>query len=209
MHGFVSGALAGLVVDVCLYPIDTIKTRMQSRKGFMKSGGFSRIYRGLLPVLVGSMPSAGLFFAVYDHLDMPVPIRSALGEIAACLVRVPVDNSKMHQQVGQVGSTLYKGFGLTILRDVPFSVLQFMIYEQLKPYSMTLASMCAGSISALVTTPLDVIRTRMILSNIGFTQAVKQVLSDGAMWHGALPRTIWIGIGGYIFLGVHETLKDM
>lgn len=52
-----AGAVAGLVVDTSLFPIDTIKSRLQSKAGFIKSGGFSHLYRGLQPVLVGSVPN--------------------------------------------------------------------------------------------------------------------------------------------------------
>ncbi|XP_055542849.1 S-adenosylmethionine mitochondrial carrier protein homolog isoform X3 [Wyeomyia smithii] len=36
----ISGGVAGLVVDIVLFPIDTIKTRLQSERGFVRSGGF-------------------------------------------------------------------------------------------------------------------------------------------------------------------------
>lgn len=52
-----AGAAAGLVVDTSLFPIDTIKSRLQSQAGFFKSGGFSNLYRGLVPVLSGSIPN--------------------------------------------------------------------------------------------------------------------------------------------------------
>ena len=35
----ISGAVAGLSVDVALYPIDTLKTRLQSPGGFQAAGG--------------------------------------------------------------------------------------------------------------------------------------------------------------------------
>ena len=36
----VAGGFAGTSVDVALFPIDTLKTRMQSPQGFVKAGGF-------------------------------------------------------------------------------------------------------------------------------------------------------------------------
>ena len=36
----IAGGLAGFVVDVSLFPIDTVKTRLQSKAGFWASGGF-------------------------------------------------------------------------------------------------------------------------------------------------------------------------
>lgn len=55
-----AGATAGLVVDTSLYPVDTIKSRLQSKAGFFKTGGFSNLYRGLPPVLLGSVPNGKL-----------------------------------------------------------------------------------------------------------------------------------------------------
>ena len=52
----VAGGLAGTSVDVMLFPIDTLKTRMQSPQGFLKAGGFRGIYNGLGAAAVGSAP---------------------------------------------------------------------------------------------------------------------------------------------------------
>ena len=35
----IGGGLAGTSVDIALYPLDTIKTRMQASQGFFKAGG--------------------------------------------------------------------------------------------------------------------------------------------------------------------------
>jgi hypothetical protein len=115
-----SGALSGLSVDLLFYPIDTLKTRLQSSKGFLQSGGFSGIYRGIGSVAVGSAPGAACFFVVYESIK-PV-IRDALGEksilgqagghmiaastaeIAACLIRVPTEVIKSRQQTSSYGT---------------------------------------------------------------------------------------------------------
>lgn len=61
-----AGGLAGLAVDVSLFPIDTVKTRLQSPHGFVKSGGFRGIYNGLGSAAAGSIPGAALFFGTYE-----------------------------------------------------------------------------------------------------------------------------------------------
>lgn len=45
-----AGACAGTSVDLALFPLDTIKTRLQSPQGFFKAGGFSGIYNGISAV---------------------------------------------------------------------------------------------------------------------------------------------------------------
>ena len=40
-----AGGAAGFAVDISLFPIDTVKTRLQAKEGFIKSGGFRGLYR--------------------------------------------------------------------------------------------------------------------------------------------------------------------
>lgn len=51
-----SGGAAGLAVDIALFPLDTIKTRLQSKQGFKAAGGFRGVYSGIGPVVLGSAP---------------------------------------------------------------------------------------------------------------------------------------------------------
>ena len=59
---FQSGAAAGMAVDLSLYPLDTIKTRLQSSQGFWKAGGFRSIYSGIGSVVIGSSPGCMYLF---------------------------------------------------------------------------------------------------------------------------------------------------
>ena len=52
-----AGGIAGTTVDIVLFPLDTIKTRLQSKVGFWAAGGFRSIYSGIGPAAVGSAPS--------------------------------------------------------------------------------------------------------------------------------------------------------
>lgn len=162
---FVSGGFAGLVVDVVLFPIDTIKTRLQSEKKFWRAGGFRGIYNGLSPVAAGSVPSAALFFCTYETLKKQLlphanskqkhfvhMSSAAVAEVVACIVRVPVEIAKQRRQVQSsqlrnrsaisilshayqtegVRRGLYRGFGATIMREIPFSFIQYPLWEYLK-----------------------------------------------------------------------------
>ncbi|XP_013196022.2 mitochondrial S-adenosylmethionine carrier protein-like [Amyelois transitella] len=106
-----AGALAGVSVDVALYPLDTLKTRLQSEKGFQKSGGFKGVYRGLLTVAASSMPTTALFFVSYESTKKVVspllPVQYApivhmtaagIGEVLACVIRVPTEIAKQRKQ---------------------------------------------------------------------------------------------------------------
>ena len=44
-------------MDAGLFPLDTLKTRLQSPDGFVKSGGFQGVYSGLGTAVLGSAPT--------------------------------------------------------------------------------------------------------------------------------------------------------
>jgi len=64
-----AGAFAGVAVDVSLFPIDTLKTRIQAPGGFFANGGWRGIYKGIGSVAAGSAPSG--FDSVFNHRLMP------------------------------------------------------------------------------------------------------------------------------------------
>lgn len=199
------GSIAGTSVDLVLFPIDTLKTRMQSADGFWKSGGFRGVYTGISAAAAGSAPGAALFFGTYTLANgelrqlspsTPDPIihmtAASMGEVAACIVRVPTEIVKQRMQAGRYKSAtiavrdivstsgvrgLFRGYMSTLAREIPFALIQFPLYEHLKlryslvverppkPWEAAFAGSVAGAIAAAITTPLDVAKTRIMLSN--------------------------------------------
>ncbi|PKI85553.1 Pet8p [Malassezia vespertilionis] len=255
-----AGAVSGMSVDFLFYPIDTLKTRMQSAQGFWKAGGFAGVYRGMGSVAVGSAPGASIFFTTYESMksflsknwygDRPANsavvhmLSASIAEVSACMVRVPTEVVKSRQQTsvyGRISSVtafrnvvagegvagLYRGFSGTILREIPFTCIQFPLYEYFK-HTMTTpgkrstwwqaagAGSIAGSIAAALTTPLDVIKTRIMLAKMGTSAAevdtricttLRGIVHQGglgALFAGIVPRTLWIGLGGAVFLGTFD-----
>lgn len=233
-------------------------------------------------------------------------IAASAGEIMACIVRVPAEVIKQRTQASHMGLTsswlnfkhiivggvegvkgsakregirgLYRGWNSTIMREIPFTMIQFPLYEWLKrqwgnsatdnitPKSTATTSttsttstsstssitnnnniitsntittagtkaltqnwwdkyipvgfkgavcgMLAGGVAAALTTPLDVIKTRIMLSE-GKTQGIVKIVKDlvkhegwGSLWRGVVPRTCWISCGGAIFLGCYELVHN-
>lgn len=256
----VAGGAAGIAVDVFLFPLDTIKTRLQSPQGFWGAGGFARIYAGLGPAAVGSAPNAGLFFCTYDTVKKQATGRFGLqdspgvhmaaatcGEVTACLVRVPTEIVKQRRQAG-AGDTglgifrstlktegilgLYRGYFTTLAREIPFALIQFPLWEFLKkrlaemtgqssppPWQGSVCGAVSGGISAAVTTPLDVAKTRIMLAKadtseakMGAVGAMRTVFAEKGvpgLFAGVTPRVTWISVGGAVFFGVYEMIKSV
>ena len=76
----VAGALAGLAVDGALFPMDTLKTRLQSPAGFRASGGFANLYRGIGVCLMGSAPCSALFFSTSSTKGLAAPADQCASE---------------------------------------------------------------------------------------------------------------------------------
>lgn len=275
-HALLAGGVAGTTVDLTLFPLDTLKTRLQSSEGFFASGGFRGIYRGVGSAALGSAPGAAFFFCTYEATKSALAgarrralgdtttegrrdggggavdhmLAASLGEVAACAVRVPTEVVKQRAQAGQHGGSslsslrailgrraqvglpgvwreLYRGWGITILREVPFTVIQFPLWEALKSYSRgrragggaqqadvsagesALYGSVSGGVAAAVTTPLDVLKTRVMLSSE--RQRVWDVVTGILRQHGVRPffagigpRVMWISIGGAVFLGSYQ-----
>ncbi|XP_019880102.1 S-adenosylmethionine mitochondrial carrier protein [Aethina tumida] len=276
------GGTAGFFVDMALFPLDTLKTRLQSPQGFKKAGGFRGIYKGVGPQAIGSSPQAASFFLTYEALKFyiePYTSKSlapcmymasaGVAEIVACMVRVPVEIVKQRRQTSHHPSHkifraalnegirdfnrqrkngrsilsllldgqhhfsgLYRGFGTTVLRDMPFSVIQFPILEYiseeyrrrfkngipLESWEYAAAGSIAGGSSAALTTPLDVVKTRIMLADkkvipatdLGPWNMMKRIYNaEGikGLYSGFAPRVIWITVGGYIFFGSYDFSK--
>lgn len=180
--------------------------------------------------------------------DSPAMVHMAsasIGEIVACSVRVPSEVVKQRVQTGQHASSwasftnilknqsgegvfrgLYRGYFTTILREIPFTMIQFPLYEKMKsmwasargvkkvdPLSGALCGSVAGGIAAAATTPLDVLKTRLILNRHGetFSETLREIYKDGSatFFRGIVPRTLWISAGGAVFLGMYEVASSL
>ncbi|KAJ4991325.1 mitochondrial carrier protein PET8 [Stagonosporopsis vannaccii] len=278
VRSLLAGGLAGTTVDMSLFPLDTLKTRLQSSAGFAASGGFSGMYKGIGSAFWGSAPGAALFFITYDGVKRGLAARNtstartatgeqyssssghasgagvhmaaaSLAEVAACAVRVPTEVVKQRAQAGQhpgslaalthilrqrathgtlhVWRELYRGWSITIIREIPFTMIQFPLWEALKRWRQAqtgraqvsgleggLLGSVAGAVAAGFTTPLDVLKTRMMLAREKmpmFTMLSTILRENGprAFFAGIGPRVGWISVGGAIFLGSYQWASNV
>lgn len=108
--------------SLALYPIDTIKTRLQlmrsggGLRALLQAGGGRALYTGVWGNLAGVMPASAIFMGVYEPIkrrvaDQAPPGREWLGPliagatagVAASVVRVPTEVVKQRMQSGEFG----------------------------------------------------------------------------------------------------------
>lgn len=196
------------------------------------------LWRGLVPSLVRTVPGVGLYFSSMHHMktilcdpgQRPTALQSAMigcsarALAASLMIPFTVIKTRFESRAYNYSSTTHaltsilrteglrgvtKGLGPTLVRDVPFSGLYLMFYEQLKtlvPEEVTRTQssaavhfscgLMAGLLASLVTQPADVIKTRLQLSSgsgLRLTGAVLEIYRDrglGGFTTGLVPRSL-------------------
>ena len=199
------------------------------------------------PIIFKWQESVGL----EDRPAISHMLAASMGEAMACLVRVPTEVVKAKMQttetatltntfrqvlqethgsaLSQFTGGLYRGYGMTLMREIPFAMIQFPLYEGAKvwwsekqgsPVNPVQAAACgsiSGGFAAGVTTPLDVVKTRLMLgadkdgklykSAGDVVRRVLQTEGASTLLSGIQPRVMWISIGGFVFFGAYEGFK--
>eukprot|EP00181_Compsopogon_caeruleus_P004484 CAMPEP_0184681372 /NCGR_PEP_ID=MMETSP0312-20130426/4328_1 /TAXON_ID=31354 /ORGANISM="Compsopogon coeruleus, Strain SAG 36.94" /LENGTH=313 /DNA_ID=CAMNT_0027132157 /DNA_START=21 /DNA_END=962 /DNA_ORIENTATION=+ len=169
---------------------------------------------------------------------------ACLGDLTGSLLLVPSEVVKVRVQTREFPNVLqsakgiffegglmgyYHGFVSQALRDLPFRALQLALYEQgrhlykerfapkreLSTFDSFVVGGAAGTATALVTTPLDVIKTRIMAQRCGsgavysnvFDAMVKTVKGGGvgALMKGVVPRVLVVAPSTAIFFMIYET----
>jgi len=159
------------------------------------------------------------------------PLAAALGNITSSAILVPKEVVKQRMQAGMVGSALevflqtirsegigglYAGYSAALLRNLPSNIISFSTFEYLKlawlrdgekaalePWQSVISGAAAGALSASITTPLDVVKTRLM------TQARKTVSSSGLSGVRAEAAARAQAIAAYTYTGVASTLNQI
>lgn len=123
----------------------------------------------------------------------------------------------------------FRGTGATLCREVPFYVAGMGLYAEakkttqnllrrdLEPWETILVGALSGGLAAIITTPFDVMKTRMMTATPGFPVSMKAVgfvilRQEGplGLFKGAVPRFFWIApLGAMNFAGYELARKAM
>lgn len=239
------GASAGVFGTSLIYPLDVLKTQIQSSSqrltfrslsNMMTSVGSGGLYRGFSACLIGIAPEKALKLTVNDfmrdfftmgggksiqvHQEM---IAGSMAGLIQLIVTVPYESVKIRLQMRGANTAmeavramgakgLYRGLTATFYRDVPFCLVFFPLYAQLKSQQMSrfyanqsepfhvglVAGIGAGAISAAMVTPADMLKTRIqqgLNGNMGFfafAQDVARKEGTAALFKGWQARVLVI-----------------
>lgn len=151
-----AAAAARAISIFAMYPVDTIKTRMQMKQAFRVSG----LYTGVAGSLVGQVPYGVLTFGSYEIYKQSLLTRfpdvkpafiyalaAIMGDVTGSGWLCPSEVMKQQLQAGiypSMGEAIkgiwkksgvggfYQGFTGVLARDVPFRVAQLTTFEVTK-----------------------------------------------------------------------------
>ncbi|XP_017343883.1 probable mitochondrial glutathione transporter SLC25A39 isoform X2 [Ictalurus punctatus] len=227
-----------------------------------RSEGLRSLWSGLPPTLVMAVPTTVIYFTCYDqlkdvmcyglgyHSNYVSIIAGGLARLGAVTVITPLELVRTKVQsrrvsyselrvcirsaVAQSGVlSLWRGWGPTVLRDVPFSAMYWFNYELMKaalceryrtPQASFNISFAAGAVSgaiaAITTLPFDVVKTRRQIE-LGETEllgappkkpsstwlVMKSIWTESGyrgLFAGFLPRVIKVAPACAIMISTYE-----
>ncbi|KAF5138801.1 S-adenosylmethionine mitochondrial carrier protein [Metarhizium anisopliae] len=202
------------------------------------------------------------------HQSLVHASASATAELASCLVLAPAEVIKQNAQIlredrtksrtstslqawrqlaaGDAPMRLFTGYTALVARNLPFTALQFPIFEHLRSWAWErrrqrgsqergvletgliagTSAGAAGSVAAWVTTPSDVVKTRMMLTaarpgcrsgegggkngGVASWTVTRQIYIERGLvgfFRGALFRSGWTALGSSLYLGTYDGAK--
>ncbi|KAJ7970405.1 mitochondrial substrate carrier family protein [Quillaja saponaria] len=170
-------------------------------------------------------------------------LSSFCGTFLGTAVRIPCEVLKQRLQAGlfdNVGEAIigtwhqdglkgfFRGTGATLCREVPFYVAGMGLYaeskkiaqkllgRELEPWETIAVGALSGGLASVVTTPFDVMKTRMMTAqgqSVSMTMVAFSILRHEGplgLFKGAVPRFFWIApLGAMNFAGYELVRKSM
>lgn len=137
-----SGALAGLIADLSVHPMDTIRARLQTRtsnksvfgtfKQIYLKEGFRTLYKGFGTVALFTVPAHSLYFGAYElskKLHEPSKnlsekshwvyfVSGMWAEVGGSILWVPMDIIKQKLQVQKDGNKMKYRHTYDVVKDI-------------------------------------------------------------------------------------------
>eukprot|EP00668_Euglena_longa_P002362 GGOE01002730.1.p1 GENE.GGOE01002730.1~~GGOE01002730.1.p1 ORF type:complete len:318 (+),score=37.44 GGOE01002730.1:49-1002(+) len=135
----ISGGLAGMIEHATMFPVDTLKTRLQATnaanhfslghvfKTVTHNGGVLALYRGVIPGMCGAFPSHAAYFTVYEKVKkilgggedslLQYAAAGACATIGHDLFHTPFDVVKQRLQISNISLSTGRTVRAVIRRE--------------------------------------------------------------------------------------------
>ncbi|EIE88097.1 hypothetical protein G6F46_002957 [Rhizopus delemar] len=219
----------------------------------LKYEGAKALWKGLSPALIMSVPANVVYFVGYEHLKDSIPsteyaplMAGAVARTIAVTMISPIElfRTRLQASVGTEGfryvlegvkemvvkdgpRALWRGLPPTLWRDVPFSAIYWMGYEECKKSLLRsssineleasfLAGAASGMFAAAVTTPFDVAKTKRQVNadKPSFDTRVGSILKETykkegvqGLFRGLTPRIAKVAPSCAIMISTYEMGK--
>ena len=209
MDSVIISAISACIAEAITYPLDTIKTRLQTN---LKTIHYNSLYKGIRYALLRQSLQCSVNLPLYTNLKKPndsyikkMCIGSLSGAMGA-MVALPTDVLKIRNQTGTKLPTsikdYYRGLIPACTRSAIIHSTGMVSYDNIKKnikyhtgttkepaYLHIICSFISGIISGVSASPLDVIKTRVMNSPVPITplQATKYIIKNEGIlgfYHG-------------------------
>uniref|UniRef100_A0A1A8PSX8 Solute carrier family 25 (Mitochondrial iron transporter), member 28 n=1 Tax=Nothobranchius rachovii TaxID=451742 RepID=A0A1A8PSX8_9TELE len=209
-----AGAVAGVMEHCLMYPIDCVKTRMQSLqpepgaryrnvidalRQIIQTEGVWRPIRGVNVLAVGAGPAHALYFASYEKIKFslsdaihPGANSHCANGVAGCAATVLHDAIMNPAEVVKQRMQMFNS---------PYRRELLNPRRQYNPSSHVVSGALAGALAAAVTTPLDVCKT---LLNTQEAPAVHMIQAEASVGAASAPGSRHISGLGEAFRTVYR-----
>lgn len=227
---------------------------LSTRRAFMtiiKNEGAKTLWRGLRPTLLLIIPNNGIYYSLYERLKIEFSglghtvtplVSGSIARLMATTVTSPIEFFKTANQVSRNKvylrdlrwKQLLRGLNATLLRDVPFSSIYWMCYENMKSsllgrfslqqhhphYSRNLmlisfaSGITGGVIATTFTHPFDVIKTNaqnIETKHVGvwnISQYIYKTNGLSGFSRGLIPRCLKVAPSCAIMISTYEVAKN-
>eukprot|EP00210_Caulerpa_lentillifera_P006589 g6294.t1 len=230
--------LAALCSPECYVYISTL----DAFRKILNQEGVRGLWRGTRESFLIAVPMVGLYLPFYDtfvermsDLGLAAPVvAGSLARTIANFVVAPLEILRTRVQAArsyrQKVRTLWRGYGATVARDVPFTAVYWGLLEPIRKqlliqndrdlknviFANSIAGAAAGVFAAAITTPMDVVKTRTQIaeSKGNSVPRIRDVLktvyrTEGmtGLFSGIGPRTIRVAPSCAIVLSTYEMFK--
>ena len=165
---YVSGSIASFCSTTILFPIDTIKSRLQA--GFKNEHLYKNVYKGLRYEMISTIPCTYLYWYSYSKLrneGYSTIVASCSASILSNIIDTPFDLYKKKKQLLELTkSSIYKYCFMNVLISLTYNMFYLNIYKKVKEKtdSNILSISSASIISTFFSYPFDRQKTKIAMN---------------------------------------------